>query len=57
MYLRMEECPVSFWVNVTLTSDLVSRIDIRSGGYLLYPLSWESQIWCMDASLDGDMLC
>ena len=38
-----------FWVTVTLTSDLVFRI-IVSGAYLLYYLSSESQIWCVDAS-------
>ena len=32
--------------------DLVSRI-IVSGAYLLYHLRQDSQIWCMDASLDG----
>ena len=34
--------------------DLFSRI-IVSGAYLLYYLGFESQIWCMDASLDGDI--
>ena len=43
-----------FWVTVTLTSDLVNRINM-SGAYLLYYLRKEFQIWCMDASLDGDM--
>ena len=43
-----------FWVTVTLTYDLVSRISV-SGAYLLYYLRLESQIWCMDASLVGDM--
>ena len=28
---------------------------IVSGAYLLYYLRCESQIWCNDASLDGDM--
>ena len=37
--------------------DLVSRVSIKSGAYLLYSLSYESQIWFMDASLAGDMLC
>ena len=43
------------WVNVTLTSDLVSRIGIESGvfDYLLYSLRQEFQIWCVDASMDG----
>ena len=30
--------PSHFWVTVTLTSDLVSRIDIMSGAYHLYSL-------------------
>ena len=33
-----------FWATVTLTSDLIFII-IVSGAYLLYYLSWESQIW------------
>ena len=41
------------WVTVTLTSDLVSRIGIESGAYLLYSLGPEFQIWCVDASLYG----
>ena len=41
-----------FKVNVTLTSDLVLRI-IVSGAYLLYSLSEEFQIWCVDASWDS----
>ena len=41
-----------FWV--TLTSDLVCRI-IVSRTYLLYYLRWESQICCMDTSLDADV--
>ena len=57
MHLGMEECPVSFWVTVTLTSDLVSRIGIEAGAYLLYSLRKKSQSWCIDASLDGDMSC
>ena len=42
-----------FWVTVTLilTSDLVFG-KIVSGAYLLYHLRQESQIWCVDASLD-----
>ena len=31
-----------------LISDLVSRICIESGAYLLYSLSWEFQIWSMN---------
>ena len=42
---------------MTLNSDLVSRIGIESGAYLLHSLRQESQIWCMDASFDGDMSC
>ena len=44
-------------VAVTLTSDRVFRICIESGAYLLYSLRKGSQSWCMDASLNGDMLC
>ena len=40
-----------FWVTLTLTSDLVCRILSRT--FLLNLLRWESQIWCMYASLDG----
>ena len=43
-----------FWVTFTLTSDLVCRI-IVSRTYLLYYLRWESQICCMDTSLDADV--
>ena len=43
-----------FWVTLTLTSDLVFRI-IVSRKYLLYHLRWESQICCMDTSLDVDV--
>ena len=39
---------------MTLTSDLVCRI-IVSRTYLLYYLRWESQICCMDTSLDADV--
>ena len=38
---------------MTLTSDLVLRI-IVSRACLLYSLSEEFQIWCVDASLDGE---
>ena len=41
------------WVTVTLTSDLVSRISIESGAYLLYSWRQEFQIWCVDASMYG----
>ena len=41
-----------FLATVTLTSDLVLII-IVSGAYLLYYLGRESQIWCVNASLDG----
>ena len=34
--------------------ELISRI-IVSGAYLVYYLREESQIWCMDISLDADM--
>ena len=34
--------------------DLVSRI-IMPGAYLIYDFREDSQIWCMDASLDADM--
>ena len=36
-------------VTVTLTSDLVSRIGIESGAYLLYFLRHKFQIWFVDA--------
>ena len=38
-----------------LTYDLVSRI-IVSGAYLLYYLMLESQIWCIDSSVDGGVV-
>ena len=41
-----------FWV--TLTSDHAHRT-IMSRTYLLYYLRWESQICCMDTSLDADV--
>ena len=43
-----------FWVTLTLTSDLVCRIMV-SRTYLLYYLRWESQICCMDTSLDANV--
>ena len=36
VHLGMAECRVSSSVTVTLTSDLVARIFIVSGAYLLY---------------------
>ena len=44
-----------FLVTVTLTSDLVFRI-IMSRAYFLYYLRQESQIWCVDASWDDEVL-
>ena len=44
-----------FRVTVTLTSDLVFRI-IMSRAYRVYYLRYESQIWCVDASWDDEML-
>ena len=41
-----------FWGHCDL--GLISRI-IVSGAYLLYHLRLESQIWYVDAFLDGDM--
>ena len=41
------------WVNVTLTSDLVSRIGITFGAYFLYSLWKEFHIWFVDSSWDG----
>ena len=55
MHLGMERCPVPFLGH--LTSDLISRICIESGAYHSYSLKYESQIWCMGASLDGYMSC
>ena len=55
MQLLIEECHVPFfWVTLTLTSDLVCRI-IVSRTYLFYYLRWESQICCLDTSLEADM--
>ena len=39
---------------MTLTSDLDFRI-IVSGAYLLYYLRKESELWCVDASLDEEV--
>ena len=39
-----------------LDSDFVSRIILR-GAYLLYYLRYDSQTWCVVASLDGRVLC
>ena len=55
MHLLMPECHIPFWVTLTLTSDLVCRI-IVSRTYLLYYLRWDSQICCMDTSLEVDVL-
>ena len=41
------------WVTLTFSSDLVSRISIESGAYLLYSLRKEFQILCVNASWDG----
>ena len=41
---------------MTLTSDLVLRI-ILSGAYLLYSLSEEFQIRCVDTSWDSGVSC
>ena len=41
---------------MTLTSDLVLRI-IVSRACLIYSLSEEFQIWCVDASLDSGVPC
>ena len=41
---------------MTLTSDLVLRI-IVSGAYLLYSLSVEFQIWCVDTPRDSGVSC
>ena len=43
---------VPFLVTVTLTSDLDSRVGIKSSAYLLYSLRKEFQIKCVDASWD-----
>ena len=51
----MMVCRVSFWVTVTLTSNIVLRI-IVSGTYLIYYLSLELQIWCLVASWDGSVM-
>ena len=42
--------------SLTMTSDLVFII-IVSGAYILYYLRQESQIWCVDAYLDGGVSC
>ena len=41
---------------MTLTSDLVLRI-IVSGAYLLYSLSEDFQILCVDTSWDSGVSC
>ena len=52
MQLGMLECHVPSLGHFDL--DLVCRI-IVSRIYLLYHLRWESQIFCMDTSLDADV--
>ena len=56
MHLGMKECP-DFRVTVTLTSYLVSRICLESSAYHSYFLKYESQTWCIHASLDGYISC
>ena len=56
IHLGMTGYNISFKVNVTLTSDLVLRI-IVSRACLLYSLSEEFQIWCVDASCDSGVSC
>ena len=41
---------------MTLTSDLVLRI-VVSRAYLLYSLSEEFRIWCVDESWDSRVSC
>ena len=53
MHLGMTDCSVPFFVTVTLTSDLVSRIGNESSALLLYSLRKEFQIRCVDASWDN----
>ena len=43
MYLEMMECHIPFWVTVSLTSDLVLRINVFAA-YLLYSFRQEFQI-------------
>ena len=52
--LGLRSVAYHFLVTVTLTSDLVFRINV-SGAYLLYYLRQESQIWCIDASWDDEV--
>ena len=52
MHLEMTKCRKPPWVTLTLTSDLVSRICIASGAYLLYSLRQEFIICCVNASWD-----
>ena len=44
--------PLWFTLTLTLTSDLVLKI-IVSGAYLLYYLSYKSQIWCVCGCILG----
>ena len=55
MHAGMTKCRVLSWVSVTLTSDLVSRISIESGAYLLYSLRKYFKIRCVNASIDGEV--
>ena len=50
--LGWRSVPYHVLVTVTLNSDLVSRMGIESGAYLLNSLRYESQSWCVDASWD-----
>ena len=52
MHLGMADCPVPF--SGHCDRDLISRI-ILSGAYLIYYLREESQICCMDTSLEADV--
>ena len=52
--LGWKSVPSHFGFTETFTSDLFSGFSIDSGAYLLYSLRYES-LWCMGASLDGDM--
>ena len=52
----MTGCHIPFLGQCDLDFDLVLRI-IVSRAYLLYSLSEEFQIWCVDASLDSGVSC
>ena len=51
--LELRIVPFHFPVTLTLASDLVSRICIKTGAKLRYKF----QIRCVDASLDGRVSC